>query len=309
MALLWQPSGDIRRRLTASSHALFPSWSWAGWIGGVQYWLGTRVLSRVNWKDVLTDGHFSSHDFRRPLAGRDNQFQWVESKPSEFSSIEDISYHDSGQPNMHFVHPIAPQPTRLLREHIRHSSNALQFCTLFVKLGVNGDHVSATGSIVVCYSLVDPTKERHQLCSLKIRNKDGVVVGAVHVPRPIAVTLTPGEHGFILLSRTRLFSDPTPEDELPSIQEELSSRATSALDDSSGIDDDDDVDEEDDEELGPLDQVEIDTSSFNIRKPWCLYNVMLIESQQGVSRRLGLGRMHIDAFAQASPVWKDIELI
>jgi hypothetical protein len=40
LALLWLPSAFVDRRqaaLDSGFHRLFPSWSWAGWIGGVQY--------------------------------------------------------------------------------------------------------------------------------------------------------------------------------------------------------------------------------------------------------------------------------
>ena len=42
IALLWQPTSVIRRRVDLETRApLFPSWSWAGWIGEVTY-LWTR---------------------------------------------------------------------------------------------------------------------------------------------------------------------------------------------------------------------------------------------------------------------------
>lgn len=34
-ALLWQPTGPLRRRAEAHSGHSFPSWSWIGWVGPV----------------------------------------------------------------------------------------------------------------------------------------------------------------------------------------------------------------------------------------------------------------------------------
>jgi hypothetical protein len=54
--------------------------------------------------------------------------------------------------------------------------------------------------------------------------------------------------------------------------------------------------------------IEFDTDEYNGSMPWYLCNVMLIETNNGILRRIGVGVVHVNAFLQESPVWKDIVL-
>ena len=60
--------------------------------------------------------------------------------------------------------------------------------------------------------------------------------------------------------------------------------------------------------LDPQDFVEFDVVAFDAFKPWCIYNVMLIDTHDGISQRVGLGKVHIDAFLEQDYVWKDVTL-
>jgi hypothetical protein len=40
---------------------------------------------------------------------------------------------------------------------------------------------------------------------------------------------------------------------------------------------------------------------YSMYKPWPLYNVMLLEWENGVAYRVALGRVHVDAFWEARP--------
>ena len=51
-----------------------------------------------------------------------------------------------------------------------------------------------------------------------------------------------------------------------------------------------------------------DQRRFDVGKPWCLYNVMLVEWEAQVAYRMGLGTVHIYAWAQANPREKIITL-
>jgi hypothetical protein len=53
---------------------------------------------------------------------------------------------------------------------------------------------------------------------------------------------------------------------------------------------------------------EFNTDEFDYRMPWYLYSIMLIETNIRISRLVGIGVVHVDAFLQESPVWKDIVL-
>ncbi|KAE8167929.1 heterokaryon incompatibility protein-domain-containing protein [Aspergillus tamarii] len=61
-ALLWYPTSPTRRRLANDSTPAFPSWSWAGWVGSVDYQLdilhlgGNRIIYPMNeWYRYSTD--------------------------------------------------------------------------------------------------------------------------------------------------------------------------------------------------------------------------------------------------------------
>ena len=47
---------------------------------------------------------------------------------------------------------------------------------------------------------------------------------------------------------------------------------------------------------------------FDATKPWCMFNVMLVEWEGEVAYRLGVGRVHLDAWAQAHPKLKVVKL-
>lgn len=51
-----------------------------------------------------------------------------------------------------------------------------------------------------------------------------------------------------------------------------------------------------------------DQQRFDVTKPWCLYNVMLVEWNDGVAYCLGVGKVYIDAWAQSRPKKKIIIL-
>ena len=44
-----------------------------------------------------------------------------------------------------------------------------------------------------------------------------------------------------------------------------------------------------------------DLRRYDKHKPWCIYNVMMVEWKGEVASRVGLGTVHIDAFYQAQP--------
>ncbi|KAE8366547.1 hypothetical protein BDV27DRAFT_155823 [Aspergillus caelatus] len=61
-ALLWYPTSPTRRRLANDSTPAYPSWSWAGWVGSVDYQLdilhlgGNRIIYPMHeWYRYSTD--------------------------------------------------------------------------------------------------------------------------------------------------------------------------------------------------------------------------------------------------------------
>ena len=76
-----------------------------------------------------------------------------------------------------------------------------------------------------------------------------------------------------------------------------------------GEDDDDEEDDDEGNEFGVDDGCMFDVEAFDIDEPWCVFNVMLIATNEGVSRRIGLGKMHVAAFTEDHGArWRDIVL-
>lgn len=62
-------------------------------------------------------------------------------------------------------------------------------------------------------------------------------------------------------------------------------------------------------EIGPEDAFEFDEARFWIDSPWCVYNVMMIEVKEAISYRIGIGKVHIDAFyGEEYLEWRKIKL-
>lgn len=126
------------------------------------------------------------------------------------------------------------------------------------------------------------------------------------MPASLSTTLKPGKYDFIRLSRTHLSTDETSFHTCPFDWDEFDTTSGELIGDVP------DIDEQSgyaDNELGPEDAFAFDTSVFHVDVPWCVYNVMLVETVDGVSRRIGVGRVHIDAFFRnTKPVWRTIVL-
>ena len=75
--LLWQPTGlGIIRRCSESGLPLFPSWSWAGWVGEVKCDTDEN-LSRIKW--VESNGErLSGKDFRYPTGANSDVMKRIE---------------------------------------------------------------------------------------------------------------------------------------------------------------------------------------------------------------------------------------
>jgi hypothetical protein len=284
-ALLWMPSSFNTRRKSVQGQALFPSWSWAGWSGGAMYCYRVEALSRILWRDVSNGELFSSEEYRGSDA---TSSCWIKlQEPSLYQS-----YHEENTPDLLFLHPTALDYQSRSRKFIQDGSDVLNFRTLSAKFQISG-HLKH-GPIGRCQTGL------HKLCSMGVYNQTRVEVGVVNIPGPIACGLNFEPHEFLLLSRTRLLSDPSSEESLPSLLEEYATPAVGHpfLEPP-----------EDDDQFDDGDHVEFNAAIFNVKKPWCLYNVMLVDTDDdGISHRVGLGRVHVDAFLQAEINWRDVRL-
>ena len=288
IALLWQPTSSIRRRVNPETEApLFPSWSWVGWIGGVAYpWTKHQLddLSRVEWQCTDSKGgnirFCTSNELRGPKYGDHDRWQYV---PTPRGTPYYYQHKDLDIWCLHLVAPKAKRSNYML---IQPGSHWLIFkaYTAFFRI-----------SSTFCTTLSDPLGGKARiLCPLSIFDRDGFVAGRIHVPAQFVGTLK-GEHQeFVCLSRRRYNQQDhgpapqSPEDGFKDVPDRVT--------------------------LYPYDssieaiEAEFDHRRYNRYKPWPLYNVMMIERDNGVASRIALGVMHVTAFVQAKPITKLITL-
>ena len=288
IALLWQPSSPIRRRVHPESKTpLFPSWSWAGWIGEVTYqWTRHQLddVSRVEWHCTESEGgnvlFCTSNELRAPKHGDHDHWEYVKNQRGT------PYYYQHHSPDIWCLHPVAPKHKRSNYMLIEPGSQQLIFraYTAFFRI-----------------SSVWPTPPRDLLADERlvswqysVFDPDGFRAGTVVVPGRLIETLKGDHQEFVCLSRRRynqLDNGPCPEgteEEFKNIPHQVTlypyfPSAESALDD-------------------------FDHRRYNRYKPWPLYNVMMIGWHNGVASRIAIGVLHITAFLQKKPIRKLIRL-
>ena len=146
------------------------------------------------------------------------------------------------------------------------------------------------------------TKDKHVVCPLGLATSPGKVGGYVMVPGEISMTLMrdfkdpkDSPYALIMISRCKLENQESRGEGNPDLL--VDSEATTM-----------------EEQCFP-DRPHIDTHGghfdqqrYDSEKPWCLYNIMLVEWIDDVAYRLGVGKMHIDAWAGAEATRKIITL-
>ncbi len=316
LALLWRPSGMLSRNVDpATGKALFPSWSWAGWVisGGVRLETDHQPRSRVMWKVFgASEGpnkYFSSTQCRSPLADKAAfATKWVACGGS---------YYEDGHLDILFQHPIAPAEERIARQWLRTpDSHNLEFRTLAAvfcinglhtwRLKSNGEHLCSQGN-----------------CQVHVFDTDGHIVGEVHVPGRMLQTMKPGKYEFILLSRSNsalshTYSAPFASHDVPDnfpITFDESDRFVAVPETNSSAEEEQAAESEIHAQTFscPYSSWEdakyvFDKNHFNTENECCIYHVMLVEWTDGVAYRVGVGRVHIDAFFEAKPQWKHVIL-
>ena len=293
-ALLWQPSGPItRRKHPNNGSAIFPSWTWAGWVGSVTY-INDDIFSEITWWATDNEG-FSSEEFRYPNECRhQNDGKW-EYRKAEFWHY----YVHSDEPDTFYLHPTALETERPPRLRIETALGNLQFWALSAYFSITGEHNIFT-RIRHPNSCNDGS---HIVCLLSIFDREGLLAGTVRVPGWIASDLAIGQHNFILLSRTRLDNKILVQDPLKIDKKSL---ANWSLDHKLPPPNQMNNNNNDTASLYP--KFPFDPTRYDSEKLLCVYNVLLVEWKDGVAYRLGLGWIHIDAFHQAFPVKKLIVL-
>ncbi len=288
IALLWQPASLIRRRVNPETKGpLFPSWSWAGWIGEVAYrWKRHQLddLSRVEWQCTESkSGNIrfcTSNELRAPKYGDHDRWEYVpDLRGTPY-------YYQHNNPDIWCLHPVAPKHKRSNYMLIQPGSHRLIFraYTAFFRISSTcrislRDRLAEEGPIVWRQSIFD---------------LDGFLAGIIEVPAQLIGTLKGEYQEFVCLSRRRYDQHDDgpcpegPEDESKSIPHRVT--LYPYKDSSEAINDD------------------FDQRRYNRYKPWPLYNVMMIGWDNGVASRIAVGVLHVTAFLQAKPMRKLITL-
>jgi hypothetical protein len=299
-ALLWQPYSSARRRIdNTTGSPLFPSWSWAGWVGEIRYLWSRHLLddlSRVEWQ--YTDctqgqiGFCSSDELRAPKSGRHSTWEYVRPR-----SRGTPYYYQPEKPNLWCLHPVATKDDRHDHILIQPNSHHLTFKAYVATFCISTTHKDFSPDPVASC-----TPDAHILCPFSILDRDGFAAGAIYLPGHESTIRSNQKYEIVCLSRRRSdfgpdsYGDdvggspqPPPEDDFKDIPGHVTIYPV----------------------LGALflaAKLTYDPRRYNMYKPWPLYNVMLIRREKDVAYRVAIGLMHVTAFLQAQPVKKLITL-
>ena len=287
-ALRWEPFTVLQRRKHPTTREdLFPSWSWAGWKGHVRYF-HEEEISVLTWLNE-DEQEINSHDFRCPnakLQGTDTP--WVY-QPRNLSRdiFSHSSYINPDIPGYRFRHPVEPENERptalLLKPGLPH----LRFWTLsaamFLKDYDRGGDMLYQINLRMCVLSASDGKENGQAGTIKV-----------------SYTLKDGLYEFIALSRAKghqserqdFHEDPMLID--PKLLENITTEQEKDYDFKGNNFD--------------KRYLEYDPIRFDSEKFWPVYNVLMIEWRDGIAYRLGVGKIHVDAFHRANAMRKLIVL-
>lgn len=283
-------SGLRPRQGSAHGMKAFPSWSWAGWVGHIEYDdlfenLPERIVSRVDWLDAK-DGVTS---LPRETTGKPPQSWQLWCNWERQSETDSIHYYvrKKGDPRKWFCYPMdfESQP---LGDPVNPETGALQFVADVACLTVSKKRhslQSKRGSNYVI-SPKDP---------LVIVDNDGIQVGIVFEDEIILDGSLPNTYNFIKLSQTiisstRLKYDPAWDQDSGQILERLGEPAIHA-----GA------------KVANEDKI-FDCNHYDWKVSWCLYNVIMVEWREQRAYRIGFGKIHIHAFDNATPERRTISL-
>lgn len=301
LALLWQPSSDLRRRVSESTgQPAFPSWSWAGWVGEVDYvWTPHLVddYSRVKWQIQSTgsEEYLTSDQLRSPKAG--DHGRWVRIQPSEGAGGEAPYYYQPEQPGIWCLHPTAAKDVRRSLTLLRPKTHELRFKALTALLRI------VAKPHIIKYDDYDQLSScryyRHVRCPVEILSADGFVTGTVYVPAQWMKSLANEPREFICLSRRRSYYADTAGTNVYNAYEENGTYPQLENDLREAHKRPTLYPKQDSKHHG---WDRYDHSRFNPYKPWPLYNVMMVERKGDLAYRVAIGIVHVTAFMQADPI-------
>ena len=327
-ALLWYWDSDSEQMKDDDGTYLCPSYSWLGWTGPVRYHRTRLNISCIEWLAVEPQNNDSRIEqgpielFRQNPDHR-TRLQW-----RHVFNDKGRYYYRTDQPDLYFLHPVDPEPERINSIQLQVvRGNVLRFKAHTVLLYLSKKHrptpiYHTSNGIPTIRECKDGV---HDVCSLSVLDEHGYLAGSVEVPASVSAELPEGKYEFLALSRpydhdmdmgptlpqsTGLtFSDGStvgnsdPYTWSPEIFNNMSSDLSPAKE-SGGRE----VRASDEPNL-PFDSYRFDDTKF-----LPVYTVLLILWDQPLgedgmaARRVGIGKIHIDAFTQAKPEEKTIYL-
>jgi hypothetical protein len=314
--LLWEPSGELcRRRDSETGSPLFPSWSWAGWVGPITYNWEER-LSRVKWVDP-SDNEFTSDEYRAPHApGSDTKDQAWRNEWTEKATRSDFRYfYHSSDPDVWFRNPVAPETERNTRlgPHCKPETGHLRFWAWTIDLKIPKEWQP-------------PNVAAGSWWRFTFAGKNGHTMGYFIVPVEVLPSMDHTKlYDFVVIARTRhrVTRKEAKETKEPPKPEEISASSSEKIADIEGpstkksLEDYDDEKDVTTEENFFSDEPQMENAKwdlgfdrrrFDAYKPFCLYEFLLVEWIDGVAYRIGTGKAHIDGWAREDPKWKMITL-
>ena len=283
LGLLWFPRSRLQRRVDQARDSYpFPSWSWSGWDGCVEYFReeSETTLSRVKWLKVedLAD-RLTPELTGMPNSSWKGWLDW-ERHVDESSNIYYTCKTDSSQRK--YCHPIV-QVADASSSPFDSSTGHLHFLADVV-------HLTVTDEKAVTDDDVIPS-----VYHLAVRDAEGHVAGTIYVDANTYNRLdlcSQKLYTFIKLSQTTLRTD----------QWDTAWHAdTQAY---SGVPGEPAVNIQSEIET-PEDLFD---SYFDATLCYCLYNVIMVKVAKEISFRMGLGVIHISAFDNANPEERKITL-
>lgn len=280
--LLWHPSEKLRRR----SGEEFPSWSWAGWIGMVEYSemvdydnIFERTISRVDWGDLRTnntaDGEPNIVTCMPPLSW-DGWGMWKRMVTGDMD--ETYFIRKDLWTTRWFAHPIVSQqqPFQLQGSRLRLTADITQ-------LKLTGEHAK------LWYESDDCREGNHEVCRLQVFSQSDHRAGTVVMDGNTFTSTSFAPDSlfyFIKISQTTL----APGRDDPAWDADTKTFAGKPGE--AAINPRPPFDEEEEE---------FDQEIYDRNMCWCLYNVLVVSFENDVARRIAVGQVHITAFEDAQP--------
>ncbi|KAE9378460.1 HET-domain-containing protein [Stipitochalara longipes BDJ] len=296
VGLLWTPIGSCRR-----GNKMFPSWSWAGWDGPVRYAMrdsmGNLCECTASQVEIETHGNARLCTPFDPVLPGSNVFSDGEDKAWSRHIDEDTReiYYKLTNQEGKAVYPYQyPRPLTPLGKEDSHrlvssDSALLKITGLTAPFLLTSHHSQLYTSFSTC------REGRHEQCPLAVFDEQGRIAGTVFVAGSLVSQLQDKTHRFLALTRStlnRVDLDPSWDEETKSFRFWTHPE--------SGVPGEPDSDDED---LFNADGVKIsgraafDVAEFNGRVFWPTFDVILLaEQDDGTAERLGIGKIHVDAF-------------